>query len=82
MRDKYIIIKEPFYLSIVRDVFSYGILFFLYYLNYTYLGDSTIIALMLSICFFIAAFAWMQRLTKSLTREEAIKKLTEMDGHK
>lgn len=72
-----IIIKESLIESICKDLFTFGWLIFCYIFNYQYLGNSTVISITISICFFL--FVFSRGLSKkSLSIDEAIKKLEAM----
>jgi len=72
-----IIINESLIESIGKDLFTFGSLIFCYIFNYQYLGNSTVISITISICFFF--FVLGRGLTrKSFSIDEAIKKLEAM----
>jgi len=72
-----IIINESLIESIGKDLFTFGSLIFCYIFNYQYLGNSTVISITISICFFF--FVWGRASSrKSLSIDEAIKKLEAM----
>lgn len=75
MEKEYVIINESVVRSITKDVALFGTLFLFYWLNYTYLGNSTIITVTLSICFFLAVFGFAKKQEKSLTAKQAIEKI-------
>lgn len=76
MSKEIILLKENAIASIIKDIFTFGCLFLFYYLNFNYLGNSTIVSLTISICFFLSIA--VKAHTKPLTIEEAKKKLEEL----
>jgi len=72
-----IIINESLIESIGKDLFTFGSLIICYIFNYQYLGNSTVISITISICFFSFVLA-NGPFGKSLSIDEAIKKLEAM----
>jgi hypothetical protein len=71
-----IIIKETWWASVIKDTFTFGTLFLFYWVNYIFLGNSTVIAITISICFFIGIAGKAAR--KPLSVSDAIEKLNNM----
>lgn len=71
-----IIIKETWWGSIIKDTFTFGILFLFYWVNYQFLGNSTVIVITISVCFFIGVA--VRGVNKPLSISDAIEKLRNM----
>lgn len=77
---KVFIIRETVIGSWARDVFSFGVLFAMYWLNYRFLGASVIINITLSFGFYCGLMSLYGR-TKNKSHysiDEAIKELERM----
>ena len=59
-------VKESIFLSIIKDIFTFGLLFFLYWLNYSFLGNSRIIIVVISFYILIGALGVAQKKYRSI----------------
>ena len=61
--------------SILADIFTFGILTALLFINYNWLGDSVLILSLILFCFFTKLLAHSSKRLKRMTPEEALKYL-------
>ena len=74
---KIIFCNESAFKSIFNNVITFAILIALLFVNYNWLGDSTLITLFIIICFFIELLIYGDKKIKKMTPEEALKYLSE-----
>ena len=72
---KIIICNESVSTSVLTDIFSYGILTALLFVNYNFLGDSTLVLLLIIVCFFVKLSVYANRKIKKMTPAEALEYL-------
>lgn len=72
-----LIVNESTYNSIVSDIVSFSILLLGFFINYNYLGDSTLIKLLIAFLFFVGVLKYIGNKVKKMTPEEALKYLQE-----
>ncbi len=61
--------------SIIADLFTFGVLFGGFWLNYKYMGNGVILQLVMGVCFFVCAAARGNKKVKRLNIEDAIRYL-------
>ena len=74
---KVLIINESDAKSFISDLFTYVSLIACFFFNYNFLGDSTIITLLISSCFIIGIWGRLNKKLKRMTSDEALKYLLE-----
>lgn len=74
---KVLVINESNAKSFISDLFTYVCLMACFFVNYNFLGNSTIITLLISGCFVIGVLGRSTKQTKRMTPDEALKYLQE-----
>lgn len=74
---KVLVINESNAKSFISDLFTYAGLMACFFINYNFLGNSTIIILLISICFFLGIWGRAAKKIKKMTPDEAFEYLKE-----
>jgi hypothetical protein len=78
MEGKYCVVKEGTFGSIISDTYTFVCLVAAFYLNHEYLGDNTVLSVVLGLCFFAAVLARGTNKVKTFKSvEEAVEWLQE-----
>lgn len=67
--------------SIISDIFTFGCLIGCFFVNYNFLGNSTVITILISACFFVEILVRSSKKVKRMSPDEAIEYLLERRNH-
>lgn len=73
---KVVLVNENDSQSILSDAFTFGCLFGGFWVNYEYIGNGTVLQIVLGLCFFLWAHARSTKKIKHMTASEALEYLT------
>lgn len=72
---KVLVINESNAKSVISDIFTYVGLMACFFINYNFLGNSTIITLLISVCFFLGIWGKGTKKINKMTPDEALEYL-------
>ena len=78
---KVLVINESDAKSFISVLFTYGCLIACFFVNYNFLGNSIIITLLISVCFFMGILGRCTKKIKKMNPDEALKYLQEKKDH-
>ncbi len=79
---KVLVINESNAKSFISDLFTYICLMACFFVNYNFLGNSTVITLLISVCFFMGIWGRCTKTIKKMNPDEALKYLKERKERK